>query len=60
MKLLKVEGNKVTFGEETKPPDTTTLLGQFVVQQMLENATLKKQLNALGKGIVQVLVKKGV
>lgn len=33
------------------------LLGQFIVQQALENAELKQKIDLIGKGIVQIKLK---
>lgn len=39
------------------PPDTVTLLGQFMVQQTIKNAELEQKINTVGQGVVQLLLK---
>jgi hypothetical protein len=46
--------------QPTPIPDTSQLLGQFVVEQTLKNAELEQVLNAIGAGIVQLQLKGGV
>ena len=42
---------------ETIVPDTTTLLGQYIVQQTLKNAELEQKIDAVGQGVVQLMLK---
>lgn len=38
-------------------PETADLLGQFMVQQILENAETKQKLDTIGRGLVQLILK---
>ncbi len=43
--------------ETITPPDTTTLLGQYIAQQTLKNAEIEQKINAVGQGVVQLMLK---
>lgn len=39
------------------PPDITTLLGQYMVRQTIKNAELEQKIDAIGQGVVQLMLK---